>query len=292
MFNKIRHSFLPFNQQPMCEQGFIKLSRKYFCNFLWNEPREYSKAEAWLDLIGSARFEASTELINGRVIELRRGEMPASRRFLESRWKWGSTKVKNFLALLLKKGMVTQRQSHGQTILFLCKYDFYNGSNTTDKPCNKPEPARWQPGNEPAVNQNREYKKKRSKEYYNLLPPEQESNIHKNASYSQNTAGFYPEKEKDCAPKEERYTIPPSLEMVAGYCRERGSRISPETFVNFYAAKGWMIGKNRMKDWQAAIRTWEENVQSPKAPAAKTSKFAQIRKNVERNLIHGNEPSD
>ena len=94
----------------MCNQGFIKLSRKYFDNFLWKEPRVYSKAEAWLDLIESARFEASTEIINNRVIEVHRGEIPASRRFLEERWKWGSTKVANFIDILTKKGMINQRQ--------------------------------------------------------------------------------------------------------------------------------------------------------------------------------------
>jgi len=55
-----------------------------------------------------------------------------------------------------------------------------------------------------------------------------------------------------------RFT-PPSVEEVADYCRERGNSVDPQTFVDFYESKGWMIGKNKMKDWKSAVRTWERN---------------------------------
>jgi uncharacterized protein YdaU (DUF1376 family) len=55
-----------------------------------------------------------------------------------------------------------------------------------------------------------------------------------------------------------RFT-PPSVDEVSNYCRERGNGINPESFVSFYEAKGWMIGKSKMKNWQAAVRTWELN---------------------------------
>lgn len=50
---------------------------------------------------------------------------------------------------------------------------------------------------------------------------------------------------------------PPSMEDVAAYCKERGNGIDPQRFIDFYASKGWVVGKTRMKDWRAAIRTWE-----------------------------------
>lgn len=53
--------------------------------------------------------------------------------------------------------------------------------------------------------------------------------------------------------------VPPSVEEVGEYCRERKNNIDPQAFVDFYAAKGWMIGKNKMKDWKACVRTWEKN---------------------------------
>ena len=50
---------------------------------------------------------------------------------------------------------------------------------------------------------------------------------------------------------------PPSVEEVRAYCRERGNRVDPERFVDFYASKGWKVGKNPMADWKACVRTWE-----------------------------------
>ena len=55
----------------------------------------------------------------------------------------------------------------------------------------------------------------------------------------------------------EKFT-PPSLEEVKAYCQERRNDIDPEAFISFYESKGWMVGKNKMKDWKACIRTWEK----------------------------------
>jgi len=53
--------------------------------------------------------------------------------------------------------------------------------------------------------------------------------------------------------------IPPTVDEVSAYCQERRNSISAETFVDFYTSKNWMIGKNKMKDWKASVRTWERN---------------------------------
>lgn len=52
---------------------------------------------------------------------------------------------------------------------------------------------------------------------------------------------------------------PPSVEEVTAYCTERHNGINASDFVDFYTGKGWMIGKNKMVDWKAAVRTWERN---------------------------------
>lgn len=49
----------------------------------------------------------------------------------------------------------------------------------------------------------------------------------------------------------------PSLEQIRYYCQERGNQVDPEKFFNFYESKGWVVGKSPMKDWKAAVRTWE-----------------------------------
>ena len=53
--------------------------------------------------------------------------------------------------------------------------------------------------------------------------------------------------------------IPPTVDMVSEYCLERNNSVDPEEFVDFYTSKGWLIGKNKMKDWKAAVRTWERS---------------------------------
>ena len=52
-----------------------------------------------------------------------------------------------------------------------------------------------------------------------------------------------------------RFT-PPTLSEVQSYCEEKGYLIDAEQFISFYDSKGWMIGKNKMRDWKAAVRTW------------------------------------
>ena len=51
----------------------------------------------------------------------------------------------------------------------------------------------------------------------------------------------------------------PSIEEIAAYCRERNNMINPELFFDHYESNGWKVGKTGMKDWKAAVRTWERN---------------------------------
>ena len=73
----------------------------------------------------------------------------------------------------------------------------------------------------------------------------------------------------------------PTLEDVASYCRDRGNGIDPQTFLDHYTTGGWVIGKNRtpMKDWQAAVRTWEQRRQREVKPGNegyKPGKYAHL----------------
>jgi len=62
----------------------------------------------------------------------------------------------------------------------------------------------------------------------------------------------------DTEQKKEKKFFPPSFDDLKTYCRKRKNNVKPETFIDFYTAKGWMVGKNKMKDWKAAVRTWEQ----------------------------------
>ena len=71
------------------------------------------------------------------------------------------------------------------------------------------------------------------------------------------------EKEDECPPPspphaaKPRFT-PPSVEDVVAYCAERGNGIDAQQFVDFYVSKGWKVGRESMRDWKAAVRTWEK----------------------------------
>lgn len=118
------------------EEGFLRLSRRFFSNEMWKVAREFSECEAWLDLIQSARFDATgeaySELIGGREISYSRGQYPASISFLMKRWKWSEKKVRYYLSKLKKKGMITTCNQQGMTVITLCNYDDYNP--VKDKP--------------------------------------------------------------------------------------------------------------------------------------------------------------
>ena len=65
------------------------------------------------------------------------------------------------------------------------------------------------------------------------------------------------EKEKDIR-KSNRFA-PPSVDDVRAYCNERHNNVDPERFVDYYESNGWKVGKNKMKDWKATVRSWEHN---------------------------------
>lgn len=119
------------------------LSRKLFSHRIWRAARTFSECEAWIDLIQSARFEATVtiERIGGRDITYGRGQFPASISFLSDRWGWPSAKkVRNFLDMLKKEGMITTDCTQGMNIITLCKYDEYNSvENVSGKPKGKGE---------------------------------------------------------------------------------------------------------------------------------------------------------
>ena len=97
-------------------------------------------------------------------------------------------------------------------------------------------------------------------------------------SIGKNSEELEIEKEEDDTsdkPKRTRF-VSPTLEEVKAYCKERNNTVDAEHFINYYTSNGWQVGRNKMKDWKAAIRTWEKNGYSKPKEEAKedTSKWA------------------
>lgn len=75
------------------------------------------------------------------------------------------------------------------------------------------------------------------------------------ANLADNDSDNDSDRDKDKKEREKKF-IPPTVEAVENYCQSKGYDVNPQRFVDFYESKGWMIGKNKMKDWKAAVRTW------------------------------------
>ena len=83
-------------------------------------------------------------------------------------------------------------------------------------------------------------------------------------------------KKKSVGVASPRFT-PPSLSEVENYCLERKNGVDASRFVDFYASKGWKVGNQPMKDWKAAVRTWEKDRQKPQK---ETNPFGNVGKMV------------
>ena len=71
----------------------------------------------------------------------------------------------------------------------------------------------------------------------------------------------------------------PTVEEVRAYCKERNNHVDPEKFVDFYESKGWMVGKNHMKDWKSSVRTWEKKDEVKPVSTNKFNNFEQRKHN-------------
>lgn len=82
--------------------------------------------------------------------------------------------------------------------------------------------------------------------------------------------------------KKKRF-VKPTVEEVKQYCIERNNCVNAEQFYDYYESNGWKVGKNSMKDWKAAVRTWERS-EYRKPNSKKNSKEDAI--NVVNNLMN------
>ena len=88
-------------------------------------------------------------------------------------------------------------------------------------------------------------------------------------------------------PPRTRFT-PPTVQEVKAYCNEKGYPVDPERFVDYYTSNGWMVGRNKMKDWKAAVRTWAKKDAIPDKKKAALG----IATVAQRHATHGFTPTE
>lgn len=216
--------------------GYLYVYRSLFDHRLWND-KPFAMGQAWLDLIGLAAYAPHDITIKFRTYHLERGDVLMAGRVLADRWGWSLDKVQRFLKLLEAEKMVARRNAgksgHEIGHLTICNYEIYQ------QPC---DTARSRIGHESVTNRSIISKGKEGKQG-NKVDGEGEPTL------------------IDVAPSS-RFK-PPTVEEVAAYCRERSNGIDPEAFVAHYQMTKWHTsGGAAVKDWKAAIVTWEKRDKS------------------------------
>jgi hypothetical protein len=202
----------------MAVQGWIPVCRQIQEHWLWKE-KPFSKGQAWIDLIMLANHETKKMPYKGEIITCERGVVNLSISYLADSWGWSRDKTRKFLKLLESDGMVTVKATTHRTTITIENYALYNDKPATNRQQNDSKPTASRQQADTTNNDNND----------------NNDNNNKRGAFK-----------------------PPSLEEVQAYCSQRNNGINAEAFIDFYSAKGWLIGKNKMKDWKAAVRTWEK----------------------------------
>lgn len=108
-------------------KGFIKLDRTIFEHWIFQDAEKF---KAFVDLIQLMRWKDETLIIGNDVITIPRGSFYTSELKLAERWGWSRKKVRSYLDLLSKEGMLGKKGTTKGTTLTLVNYDFYQGEGT------------------------------------------------------------------------------------------------------------------------------------------------------------------
>lgn len=219
------------------KNSWIKLSR----NILdWRWYKDPNTKAMFIHLLLKANVEPH-DFMN---VTVERGELATSYKTLATEVGLTIQQVRTTLMHLKDTGEITLNQHGRFSVISIPQYDSYQSKSATNQ-----QSINTQPTRELTVNQ------QQSKNIRNKELIKEKEKI----------------KEKE-SQRQSRFT-PPTVEEVAAYCQERGNTVDAQVFIDFYESKGWMVGKNRMKDWKAAVRTWERRER--REPAQKQSVFSE-----------------
>lgn len=88
---------------------------------------------------------------------------------------------------------------------------------------------------------------------------EEKSRVDKSRVDKMESTGAQSDKPTDTPPPKAKRFVKPTLEDIRVYCQSRRNDVDPERFYDYYESNGWRVGKSPMKDWKAAVRTWERS---------------------------------
>ena len=217
--------------------GYIALHRKLFDNPVVCKDADH--LAIWIWLLCHAVWQPTDIMFHGERITLQAGQLTTGRRVIASELKISESKVQRVLKCFESEQQIEQRTDRQCRLITIVSWaDYQDTEQRNEQRVNN----EWTTS-EQRVNTNKEYKNIRIKE-----------NI-----------------DKDSVNKSAKKFTPPTLEEVAKYINEQSFHINAEQFYDYYQANGWLVGRNKMKDWKATIRNWERREHKSTAPVSDNS---------------------
>ena len=113
--------------------GWISLHRKILENPILNRSRVYSNFEAWIWLLLKANHKDNKFMLGSELVKVKKGSMITSQKKLCRQFRWGSTKLRNFLKVLQKDKMLLLETNTQSTQITICNYESYQDSQISNK---------------------------------------------------------------------------------------------------------------------------------------------------------------
>ena len=113
--------------------GWVSIHRKILDNPLLNRSRVYSNFEAWIWLLLKANHQDNKFLLGSEIVIVKTGELLTSQKKLCKQFRWGNSKLRNFLKVLQKDEMIEIKVDSKSTRISICNYDTYQNSQIDSK---------------------------------------------------------------------------------------------------------------------------------------------------------------
>ncbi len=196
--------------------GWIKIQRAIREHWIWQDP---IKLRQWIDILISVNHSPNKVNIGNRIYECGRGQSIQSLSGWARQWGISKDRARNFLVLLEKDGMISHENIGKTTRITVCNYDTYQ----TDL-------------------------------HDSTTIAQQSHDIHTTETHPNKNEKNVNNVNND--KKETKRFIKPTIDEIKVFISQNSFSIDAETFFNYYEANGWMVGRNKMKDWKATIRNW------------------------------------
>ena len=237
-------------------EGFIRLSRKIL-NWEWMD--DSITFHVFVYLLLNANYEERKY----HGYDIKRGEVVVGLENIAKNLHLSVRNVRTALKHLKSTNEVTIRTTNKFSIVTICNFDSWQGL-TLESDKQSDEQSDKQPTNnrqitDKQVTTPKEINKEINKETNNNIPPiipQGDSDIVKGLM---DKIASLEEQITEMQKKKRSTFTPPTLEELDAYIREQNFSFTAQQFIDHYESNGWMVGKNKMKDWKAACRTWNSS---------------------------------